>query len=84
MLRNNAAGQLLCNGLLMTLGNCIAISNHLTVAVYQANPVVMTVSGDTLHAYGAYQFQWHFFNNSMLTGETGSILALQPKTDSTM
>ncbi len=43
--------------------NCSAESNHLSVSVFAAPTVSISVNGDTLYAYNAYSYQWYLNGN---------------------
>jgi hypothetical protein len=54
-------------------GGCTALSNSLNVAIYAEEPVQLTVSGDTLQAYGGTNYQWHF-DSSIIAGANSAQL----------
>jgi hypothetical protein len=54
-------------------GGCTVLSNSLNVAIYPEEPVVLTVSGDTLRVYGGNNHQW-YFDDSIIPGATSTVL----------
>lgn len=57
------------------VGGCTAESNHLAISVYQAPPVSISVTGDTLSAYGAVAYQW-YRNGSIINDATDSLYVI--------
>jgi hypothetical protein len=53
-------------------GNCLSVSNHISIRVYPSLPVSVSVIGDTLAGYGALSYQW-LLNHVIITGATDSV-----------
>ena len=53
-------------------GGCTAESNRLAITVNPLPPVSISVSGDTLKAYGAVSYQW-YVNGNLIANATDSV-----------
>lgn len=59
-------------------GSCTAVSNQVTLTIYQPTPVTISVSGDTLTGYAAASYQW-YWNGNIIPGATSAIyIAITP------
>ncbi len=50
---------------------CTAVSNQISITLYQPTPVTVSVNGDTLTSYTASSYQW-YLNGQLIAGDTGS------------